>query len=132
MDYDDGIGAPANRAYEHACLSFEELCVALRFAESDLLRVEENHVALQRVYRNEIAALRSQLADRGLAWIASQSGPASDEQLSEVKFIFERRATGASDVARIVRAASRGRTDRVHGLKEIEALAVLLHLETMV
>jgi hypothetical protein len=42
---------------------------------------------------------------------------------------FERRAMPAEQVALLVRAASRGRTEQLHALTEIEATALLLRLE---
>jgi hypothetical protein len=128
MDFDGDPGAPAS-ADEYSDLNDAQLRTAIRFAEKRLAWVEEDHVELRRAYRDEIDTMRGQLIDRLLARMIAQAGPLSDEQRCELQRRFERRALPAEQIALLVRAASRGRTEQLHALTEIEAMALSLRLE---
>jgi len=60
--------------------------------------------------------------------MVTSSAPLSDEQKHNLSRAFERRAMDASEIAKIVHAASRGRVGHVAALTEIEAMALLLRL----
>lgn len=129
MDFDDDRDVPATTAGGYSHLNDVQLRSAIRFAETHLRSVEEDHEALRRAYRDEIAMMRSHLVDRLLARILARTRPLSEQQCSELRRRFERRATPAVEVASLVRAASRGRTARLDALNEIEAMALLMRLE---
>ena len=126
MDFDSDPGALAS-AYQS--LNDAQLRTAIRFAEKRLRCVEEDHVELRRAYLNEIGAMRGHLIDRLLKRMIAQAEPLSDAQRCELQRHFERRAMAAAQIALLVRAASRGRTEQLHALTEIEAMALLLRLE---
>ncbi len=128
MDFDGVPGAPA-RADDYSDLNDAQLRTAIRFAEKRLRWVEEDHVELRRAYRDEIDTMRGQLIDHLLVRMIAQAPPLSEEQRCELQRGFERRAMPAEEVALLVRAASRGRTERLDALTEIEAMALLLRLE---
>jgi 23S rRNA G2069 N7-methylase RlmK/C1962 C5-methylase RlmI len=128
MDFDGHPGAPAS-ADEYSDLNDAQLRTAIRFAEKRLRWVEEDHVELRRAYHDEIDSMRGQLIDRLLTRMIAQAEPLSEEQRRELQHRFERRAMPAEQVALLVRAASRGRTEQLHALTEIEATALLLRLE---
>jgi hypothetical protein len=128
MDFDGDPGAPAS-ADEYSDLNDAQLRTAIRFAEKRLRWVEEDHVELRRAYCGELDALRGQLIGRLLTRMIAQAGPLSEEQRCELQRQFERRTMPAGEVALLVRAASRGRTERICALTEIEAMALLLRLE---
>jgi hypothetical protein len=128
MDFDGEPGAPAS-ADEYSDLNDAQLRTAIRFAEKRLRRVEEDHVELRRAYRDEIDSMRGQLIDRLLTRMIAQAEPLSKGQRCELQRRFERRAMSAEQIALLVRAASRGRTEQLHALTEIEAMALQLRLE---
>jgi hypothetical protein len=128
MDFDDGRDVPVGTADGYSYLNDAQLRVAIRFAEAHLRSVEEDHEALRHAYFGEIVLMRRHLIDRLLARVLAQAKPLSEQQCSELRRRFERRATPAVEVASLVRAASRGRTAQVDALKEIEAIALLLRL----
>ena len=129
MDFRDDLDAPISATSEYSRLNDAQLRSAIRFAEAHLRSVEEDHDALRRAYRDEIAVMRRHLVDRLLVRILARARPSSELQRGELRRRFERRATPAVEVASMVRAASKGRTDRLDGLSEIEAMALLLRLE---
>lgn len=128
MDFNSDPGAPAS-ADEYSDLNDAQLRTAIDFAEKRLCWVEEDHVELRRAYRDEIGAMRGQLIDRLLSRVIAQAEPSSVEQRCELQRRFERRAMPTEQVAFLVRAASRGRTEQLEALTEIEAMALLLRLE---
>jgi hypothetical protein len=128
MDSDVPSGASAP-AFDYSQLNDEQLRSAIRFAEKHLRGVEEDHGTLLRAYRSEIDAMRRQLIDRMLMRIVTDSAPLSGEQRRDLHRAFERRAMAASEISKVVRAASRGRADRVDALTEVEAMALLLRLD---
>jgi hypothetical protein len=127
MDSDVPSGASA-QAFDYSQLNDGQLRSAIRYAEKHLRWVEEDHVALLRAYRAEIDAMRRHLIDRMLTQMVTSSAPLSDEQKRDLSHAFERRAMDASEIAVVVRAASRGRVGHVDALTEIEAMALLLRL----
>jgi hypothetical protein len=75
MDFDDDPGAPVDSGSPYSNLSDLQLRSAISFAESHLRTVEEDHRALCRAYRDEIATMRSHLVDRLLARIITRAAP---------------------------------------------------------
>ena len=128
MDFRDDLDAPISATSEYSRLNDAQLRSAIRFAEAHLRSVEEDHDALHRAYCDEIALMRGHLIDRLLVRIITRARPSSELQRSELRRRFERRAASAVDVASLVRAASKGRTDQLDALSEIEAMALLLRL----
>ena len=128
MDSDVPSGASA-QAYDYSQLNDGQLRSAIRFAEKHLRGLEEDHVTLLLAYREEIDAMRRHLIDRMLRRMVSSSAPLSDDQKRDLRRAFERRAMDASEIAVVVRAASRGRVGHVDALTEIEAMALLLRLD---
>lgn len=128
MDFDDDRDVPVSAADGYCHLNDAQLRTAIRFAQAHLRSAEEAHEALRRAYCDEIELMRSHLIDRLLARLLARAGPLSDQQRSELRRRFERRATPAVEVASLVRAASRGRTAWLDALNEIEAMALLLRL----
>lgn len=129
MDFDDHVSAPADATDPFASLDDAQLRSALRFVHAHLRSVQDDHDILCRLYRQEIAIIRSHLIDRLLGRIITRGKPLSDQQLVELLRRFERHATPRAKVVALVRAASRGRTDHMEALSEVEAMAILLHLE---
>jgi hypothetical protein len=117
MDSDVPSGASA-QAFDYSELNDVQLRAAIRFAEKHLRWVEEDHVTLLRAYREEIYAMRRHLIDRMLRRMVTSSAPLSDEQQRDLSRAFERRAMDTSEIAKIVRAASRGRVGHVAALTE--------------
>jgi hypothetical protein len=129
MDFRDDRDASVNATSDYSHLNDAQLRSAIRFAEAHLRSVEEDHDALRRVYGDEIALMRRHLIDRFLVRILARARPSSEQQRSELRRRFERRAMPPVEIASLVRVASRGRTDRLEALSEIEAMALLLRLE---
>jgi tRNA C32,U32 (ribose-2'-O)-methylase TrmJ len=129
MDFRDDRDALVSPTSEYASLNDSQLRSAIRFAEAHLRSVEEDHDALRRAYRDEIGVMRRHLVDRLLVRIFVRARPSSEQQRSELRRRFERHAMPSVEVASLVRAASKGRTDRLDALSEIEATALLLRLE---
>jgi hypothetical protein len=129
MDFRDDLDAPVSAASEYSHLNDAQLRSAIRFAEAHLRSFEDDHDALRRAYCDEIALMRSHLIDRLLVRILARARSSSEQQRSELRRRLERRARPAAEVASLVRAASRGRTDQLDALSEIEAMALLLRLE---
>lgn len=128
MDFRDDLDASVNATSEYAILNDAQLRSAIRFAEAHLRSVEEDHDALRHAYADEIALMRRDLIDRLLVHILARAKPSSEHQRSELRRRFERRAMPAVEVTSLLRAASRGRTDQLDALGEIEAMALLLRL----
>lgn len=108
-------------------LSDADLRTAIRFAKSHLRSVAQNHHVLCRAYRREIATMRRLLVRRG-----SRPEPACRASLSDRQRALDSRfralGTPAGRVRSLVRAASRGRTDQVRALTDVEAIALLFCL----
>jgi hypothetical protein len=128
MDSDGPSGASAE-ASDYSQLNDGQLGSAIRFAEKHLRWVEEDHVTLLQAYREEIDAMRRHLIDRMLRRMVTSSAPLSDDQQHDLSRAFERRGMDASEITKVVCAASRGRVVRVDALTEIEAMALLLRLD---
>lgn len=128
MDFDDNVTAASGTAGPYASLSDAQVRSAIRFAEVHLRSVQDDYDTVRRLYRQEIDIMRGHLIDRLLARIITRAKPISDEQHHELLRRFERQATPPATVVSLVRAASRGRTDHVEALSEIEAMAILLLL----
>jgi hypothetical protein len=110
-------------------LSDAQLRSALRFAEERIRWMEEDHMILLHSYRDEVATMRRHLVDRILARMAARGARLSREQYRDVGRAFGRHGMTADDIAILVRSATKGRSDRVDALTEIEAMAVLLRLD---
>lgn len=121
-------GASAE-AFDYSQLNDEQLRSAIRFAEKHLDWVQEDHVTLLRAYREEVDAMRRHLVDRMLRRIVTGSPPLSTDQRRDLDRAFERRAMNPNEIAKVIRAASKGRVVQVGGLTEIEAMALLLRLD---
>ncbi len=128
MDSDGRSGASAH-PHDYSQLNNEQLRSAIRFAEKRLCWVEEDHVTLLRVYRDEIDAMRQDLIGRVITRMITAAAPLSDEQRHNLHRVFERRAMSAEDVARLIRAATKGRVDKLVAMKEKNAMALLLRVE---
>lgn len=128
MDTDGRTGSSAHPG-DYSQLNDEQLRSAMRFAEKRLRWVQEEHVELTRAYQGEIDAMRKHLIDRVLTRMISSGAPLSEEQRRDLDAAFERCAMEADEVARLVRAATRGRAEQIGALTEIEAMALLLRLE---
>ncbi len=128
MDSDVPSGASA-QAFDYSQLNDGQLRSAIRFAEKHVRWVEEDHVTLLQAYREEIDAMRRHLIDRMLRRMLTSFAPLSNEQQRDLSRTFERRAMDASEIAKVVRAASRGRVGHVGALTEIEEMALLLRLD---
>ena len=110
MDSDVNSGASAH-AYDYSQLNDEQLRSAIQFAEKHLRWVEEDHVMLLRAYREEIDAMRRHFIDRILRRIVTGSAPLSDERRRDLHRAFAQRSMDSIEMAKVVRAASRGRVD---------------------
>jgi hypothetical protein len=119
---------PSPHPFDYSQLSDVELRSAIRFSEKHLRWVEEDHEALLRAYREEIDAMHRHLIDRMLRRMVTGSARLSVEQRRDLTRAFERRSMAASDIAKAVRATSRGRVTSIDALTEIEAMALLLRL----
>lgn len=128
MDY-DGRPGPSTHPHDYSQLDDEQLRSAIRFTEKRLRWVQEEHVELTRAYRGEVDAMRRHLIDRILTRMIATAAPLSDEQRHHLHCAFERRAICSDEVARLVRAATKGRSDQIGALNEIEAMALLLRIE---
>jgi hypothetical protein len=128
MDPDVSFGASPN-AFDYSQLDDEQLRSGIRFAEKHLRWIEEDHTTLLRAYREEIDAMRRHLIDRMLRRIVTGSTPLSDEQRRDLNRAFERRGMDTTEIAKAIRATSRGRVARVDALTQIEAMALLLRLD---
>jgi hypothetical protein len=125
----DGRCGPPGCAQDYSQLNDEHLRAAIRFTEKHLRWLQEDHSELARAYRSEIDAMRAYLIDRMLTRLISGSAPLSDRQRHDLNAAFERCAIRPNEVARLIRAATRGRTEQIVALTEIEAMALLLRLE---
>jgi len=110
---------------DYALLSDDQLRSALRFAAKRLRSVQADHVALVRAYRDEIAAMRRLLFDR----LITMDARVSAKQRREAHRVMKRRGMSPSEMSILIRAITRGRTDQLDGLTEIEGMALLLHLK---
>lgn len=113
-------------------LTDEQLRGAIRFAEKRIRWADEDHVALQQAYRAEIAAMRKHLFDRLLGRLITTSTPPSAAKARDLRRAIEQRALLPSDVAMLVRATTKGRTDQLESLTEVEAIALRIRLEQRV
>jgi|SRR5579862_3456814 len=127
MDFDDDVTG-VDSIGPYASLPDAQLRSAIRFAELHLGSIQDDHECLCRLYRHEIATMRGHLLDRLIARIITRAKPLADQQRLELLRRFERRATSPEKVVSIVRAVSRGRTEHLDALSEIEAMAILLYL----
>jgi len=130
MDSDGGSTSPG--AQDYSQLSDDQLQSAIRFAELHVRSVEESHVELLRVYRDEIGAMRRQLFDRVLRRLITAAVPLSEEQRLELRETLDQGHIQANEVAAMIRAVTCGRTDRLDTLTEVEAMALLLRLKRQV
>ena len=128
MDSDRPFPASANSA-DYSQLNDAQLRSAIRFAEKHLRSVEEDHVELLRAYRDEIDAMRRHLVDRVLRRMTTTALPVSEEQQRNLCRVLDQRRMQANEIAAMILAVTKGRTDRLDGLTEIEAMALLLRLE---
>lgn len=119
----------SNAHLDYSALSDDQLRSAIRFAEERIRWAEEDHVSLLRCYGAEVTTMRRQLVDRMLARMAARGARLSPEQRRDIECALERRGMSAVNVATLVRSATKGRSDRLEALTEIEAMAVLLRLE---
>jgi len=129
MDFVGNGGAPVRRVSAYSQLSDTQLRSAIRFTRAYLQSIEEEQAVLRRAYNDEIAIMRGELVDRLIARIMTRTGPLSPEQWRELLRRFESHALPTAHITALVRSASRGRTDDVGALSEIEAMAILLRLE---
>ena len=125
----DGRPGPSAHPRDYSQLNDEQLRSAIRFTEKRLRWVQEEHIELTRAYRGEIDAMRKHLVDRMLTRMVTTAAPLSDEQRHHLICAFERRAICADEAARLIRATTKGRSDHIDGLNEIEAMALLLRVE---
>jgi hypothetical protein len=129
MDFRGDLDVPVSASSEYSQLDDAQLRSAIRFAEAHLRSIEEDHDALHRAYCDEIALMRRHLIDRVVVRILARASPSSEQQRTELRRRFERRATPAIEIAALVRAASRGRTHQLDALSEVEVMALLFRLE---
>ncbi len=73
--------------------------------------------------------MRRHLIDRMLRRIVTSSARLLDEQRHDLHRAFARRSMDPSEIAKVVRAASRGRVGEVDALTDVEAMALLLRLD---
>ena len=125
----NGDSAHAKRSHPSLNLTDAQLRSALRFAERRLRSLDTEYTALQRAYRHEIATIRRLLIDRLLNRMMAQDGPLSVEQQVELRRRFERHGLSGDQISGLARTVSRGRTDAIGPLTEIEGMALLLRLE---
>jgi len=121
--------AASSRSEDYSQLSDDQLRSAIRFAEKRVRGVEEDHVALLRAYHEEISAMRRHLFDRVLGRLIAIAGPLTLTQSRTLQRAIERRGLLPTQVAILIRATTRGRTDRLDALTDIEAMALRLRLE---
>lgn len=110
-------------------LSDTQMQSAIRFAEERIRWIEEDHAVLVRSYRDELVAMRRHLVNRIFARMAARGTPLSGAQRQDLRRTFRVRSMTAEAVCALVRAATKGRTDRLDALTEIEAMAIMLHLQ---
>jgi hypothetical protein len=110
-------------------LTDDQLRSAIRFAEKRIRWADEDHVALLRAYRDEIAAMRRHLFDRLLSRLITTGARPSTAQTRDLQRAIEQKCLLPKDIAMLVRATTKGRTDRLDLLTEIEALALRFRLE---
>jgi hypothetical protein len=109
-------------------LTDDQLLSAIRFAEKRVRWADEDHVALLRAYRDEIAAMRRHLFERLLSRLISAGAPPSLAQTQNLHRAIEQKGLLPKEVALLVRATTKGRTDQLDSLTEIEVLALRLRL----
>lgn len=112
-------------------LDDDQLRSAIQFAEKRVRGVEEDHVALLRAYREEISAMRRQLFDRVLSRLIAIGGPLTQAQSRTLQRAIERRGLLPNQIVFLIRATTKGRTERLDDLTEIEAMALRLRLERL-
>jgi len=125
----DGRRESSAQSPDYSQLNDEQLRSAIRFTEKRLRWTQEEHFELMRAYRDEIDAMRKHLIDRILVRMIPSAAPMSDAQRKDLTRALERTAMPAEAVAQLIRAATKGRTDDLAALNEIEAMAILLRLE---
>lgn len=121
--------AALSSSEDYSQLSDDQLRSAIRFAEKRVRGVEEDHVALLRAYHEEISAMRRHLFDRVLGRLIAVSGPPTRAQSRTLQRAIEKHGLLPNQVAILIRATTRGRTDRLDALTGIEAMALRLRLE---
>lgn len=115
--------------HEYSQLSEDQLHSAIRFVEKRIRWVEEDHITLLRAYRDEVAVMRRHLFDRFFSRMVACSAPLSPQQHHHLSYVLEHRGISADETAIMIRAATKGRSDQLDALTEIEAMAILLRLE---
>src|SRR5579863_4563836 len=103
MDFSDDLDVPVSASSEYSQLDDAQLRSAIRFAEAHLRSIEEDHDALHRAYCDEIALMRRHLIDRLVVRILARASPSLEQQRTELRRRFERRATPAIEIAALVR-----------------------------
>ena len=124
----DGRSGPSAHPHDYSQLNDEQLRTAIRFTEKRLRLAQEEHVELTHAYRDEIDAMRKHLIERMLSRMLVNAAPLSEQQRCDLNVAFERCAMKTDEVARLIRAVSKGRVDKITALTEIEAMALLLRL----
>jgi hypothetical protein len=114
---------------DYSQLTDGQLRSAIQFAEKRVRGVEEDHVALLRAYHEEISTMRRHLFDRVLGRLIAVAGRLTQAQSRTLQRAIERRGLLPKQVAILIRATTRGRTDRLDALTDIEAMALRLRLE---
>ena len=127
MESDDHAATSSTDDYSQ--LTDEQLRSAIQFAEKRVRGVEEDHLALLRAYHEEISAMRRHMFDRVLGRLIAVAGPPTQAQSRTLQRAIERRGLLPKQVAILIRATTRGRTDRLDALTGIEAMALRLRLE---
>lgn len=125
----NGNSIASGRAPDYAQLSDKQLRAAIRFAVKRLNCLQEDHAELVRVYRDEIAAMRRHLFERLLAGLIATDTRMSTEQSREVHCAVRRCGKHPNEILFLIRATTKGRSDRLDDLTELEATAFLLRLE---
>jgi hypothetical protein len=116
-------------AADYAQLNDAQLRSAIRFAEKHMRSLEEGHVALLHAYQDEITAMRRHLLDRVLHRMITAADPLSEQQRRELLHALGQRRMQTKEIAATIRAVTKGRTEQLDALTEIEAMALLLQLE---
>lgn len=117
------------RPLNYAELSDDQLQSAIRFAQERIRWVEQDHVVLINSYRDEVTVMRRHLINRVLARMTACDDPLSRSQYADLCKAFVVRDMTADAVSALVRAATKGRSERLDCLTEVEAMAILLRLE---
>lgn len=128
MDARDRPAADGGRTEPYDHLSDADLRTAIRFTEAHLRTAVVDHDVLCRAYRREIATMRRLLTDRNSGRISTCGAPPLLGRQRALDSRFRALGISAERIRLLVRAASRGRTDQVRALTDVEAIAMLLCL----